>query len=243
MNWNTKKLIAILCAMLIGLCLTACGTSQDASDAGSGGSVNSDINRSARVAKIGNKVITRGDLESFAALNFYTMGYDQYLDSFPEEQILSFKQSILESMANTEAISQYYEKKADADVYGEEYETSLKDFLTQAKESLGDYTKEKNISDEDLTSYYRLLTASQKLYEDVQAENPEESLEEKAQAYYEEHKEDYVNTDTSTSTEETAYRSYEDVKSDILQSLYADLYQEKQDEIAGNAKISVETLK
>lgn len=52
-----------------------------------------------------------------------------------------------------------------------------------------------------------------------------------------------MNTDTSTSTEETAYRSYEDVKSDILQSLYADLYQEKQDEIAGNAKISVETLK
>lgn len=185
------SLSVILCLLLLTV---SCGSIR-----GDGGE---------QVAKVGDTVITEGQFNRFATLQYYLWGYD------PTEMSAEEKQYFLDTMVEGEAIRQYYEEQGE-DIYDDEYDAGKSGFISNIRDSAADFLEENGISEDDLIYYYRFSYLTQRFRYDVQTSLGEEQLKEDAARYYDENIENYKNDDGSGA----GYRSFEEVRDEIEYTL------------------------
>lgn len=141
------------------------------------------------------------------------------------------KDQFLNEMVEMQVVQHYFAQK-DQDIYGEEYESYTRSFVESAHESVPDFLEKYSISDEALEKYYRNQFAVSALFMEIESEYAKEDLSAQAKEYYEEHKEDFRNSDGS-------YEALEDVIQPVYYSLYSEFYQKKVDELKEGMKIEI----
>ncbi len=217
MNRSFCRIISIMMIMIMVMLAVSCGTDRK--------------NGEKQVAKVNDSVITLGDLDTYAILEYYIAGYD------PAEISGDEKHACLETMVRCEAIRQYYEEQG-RDIYNDEYDSGKNGFLSRMQASSMDYLKENNISEEDLIYYYRNSYLSQILFRDVREEHGEEAIEAAAKAYYDGHLEQYKKDPQEGSAGgEPQYQAFEDVKDSIEYTICSQYYQEKIEQIMEGMEI------
>ncbi|MCI8285038.1 MAG: hypothetical protein HFE90_07235 [Firmicutes bacterium] len=169
MNNMLKKFTGIFLIAVLLLSAAACGGAADPE---------------AEVASVNDVNITQRDADSFSVLYMYMLGYD------PSELTRKEKQDILEDMVDTEIIRQHYESLEES-VYSANYDTDLASFMANAKSSEEDFIAQYEITDEDLTNFYRSQYLTQIFFAEIQAANNEQDMYARASEYYEDNKKDY----------------------------------------------------
>lgn len=169
MNNMLKKFTGIFLIAVLSLSAAACGAAADPET---------------KVANVNDVNITQRDVDSFSVLYMYMLGYD------PSELTRKEKQDILEDMVDTEIIRQHYDSLEES-VYSANYDADLASFMANAKSSEEDFITQHDITDDDLTNFYRSQYLTQTFFAEIQAENNEQDMYTKASEYYEDNKKDY----------------------------------------------------
>ncbi len=171
MKMIRKKALLLLLAVIFAVSASACGAS--------------DKDDSAQAAQIGDKIITENQLEKFSMLYLYSTGYD------PSDLTEDQKKVILDLLVDAEVISRYY-KDNDTDIYNDDYDSGKKQFVENAKNGESDFLTQNDITDDDLVYFYRVQYLNNQLFTEIEAEHPDEDTAAAAEAYYEEHREDFA---------------------------------------------------
>lgn len=166
---NLKKTAAILIAALMILALAGCADSGD---------------QNRQTARIGDEVITQGQLDNFTMLTLYRQGYDL------SGTTKALKEECLQDMIDAEALSQYCQDNG-IDLYDDTYNSGKSAFMDSIKKNDADFLDQNGIKDSDLITYYRSQYLSSKLLERVQSEYSADQIAREAQAYYDKHKDEY----------------------------------------------------
>ena len=168
-----KKYLAVLLILALTISLVACG----------------DKGKIVDLVKVGDTSINSSQLDQYIELYALIQGVD--LTQFPEDVILSFRESVLEELISFEAMRQHFMGQEDT-VFPETVDEDLKSFLDQSKEDeeTAKFIKDKGITEEVITSFFYSQFYARAYFEEVKAGMP--TLEADAKAYYEENKEEFA---------------------------------------------------
>jgi foldase protein PrsA len=189
-----KKLIAIMLMIILVISLTACGSNEE-------------------LAKVGEKTITEKELDKYLEWAAFIQGID--LTKITDEGMKVIKSQMLEDMISVEIIKKHYAGKED-EVLPENIEEDTNTFIDEAKKMDGvkQFLKEKDITDDILTEFFRNQYFTLAYFEEIEAEMT--TLEEDSLAYYESNKEDYKIDEVTASH---ILVKEEDLAKEILQKL------------------------
>ncbi|WP_165445244.1 peptidylprolyl isomerase [Bacilliculturomica massiliensis] len=166
-----KKWAALLLAGVLAFTAAGCG--------------NGDPKDSEVAASIEDAEITYGQLDEFLELS--ALIANQNLEQIKAQpDLMSYlKKSMLVNMVSYEAMRMTLEEKG-GDIFPEEYQSELDEFLKSIKEAMGD----KKISDETLTYYFNLRY----YVEPFNKEAEDAVTDEDVRVYYDEHVADKYTT-------------------------------------------------
>lgn len=142
-------------------------------------------NAGKEAAKVNDTVITCGQVDKYATIMYFTNGYDV------SEVTDDVKSETLDTMVEREVIRQYYEEN-NIDIYDDDYDSGKDAFVESFKENEENFLKESDVTEEDLIDYYRSTFVSQHFYADIAAEYSAEAIDQAAQDYFNENKENYA---------------------------------------------------
>jgi foldase protein PrsA len=164
---NTKKMVAILLALILIFSLTACGNGEKAEDK--------------LLARVGDIEIGQGQLDQYTYLYAFLQGLD--LDAVDEETLASVKTMILEDYISLKIMETYF--AGDETVLPDGFEAELDQFVqtVNADETSSAFMKKHEISDEFLKEFYTSQYYSAAFFEELSATVPAVTDEE-VEAYY-----------------------------------------------------------
>ena len=168
-----KRFITLVLVIVLILGLVSCGNG----------------NKAENLVKVGDATINADQLDQYTELYAYVQGMD--LTKISDESSMKYmKGLILENMINMDSVEQYYAGKEN-NVFPETIEEDVKSFIADSKkqDNVGAFIKEKNISDDTLTEFYRNQFYAKAYYDEVKAGMPD--LETDAKKYYEENLDNY----------------------------------------------------
>lgn len=168
-----KKYLAVVLILALTISLVACGDKDKVVD----------------LVKVGDTSINSSQLDQYIELYALIQGVD--LTQFPDEVIVSFKESVLEELISFEAMRQHFIGQEET-VFPETVEEDLKSFLDQSKEDkeTAKFIKDKGITEEVITSFFYSQFYARAYFEEVKAGMS--TLEADTKAYYEENKEQFA---------------------------------------------------
>lgn len=153
------------------------------------------------------------------------LGYD------PSDITEAQEQELLNKLVVIQAIKEYYKDKND-DIYGDDYESAAKMFVDNAHESLADFLKQYEITDDQLKDFYSGQYAVSALFKEIQEEHASDDMYALASEYYDAHKDEFKNEDGT-------YPELDDVIQSVYYALYSNMYDEKVTELKKDMKIKV----
>ena len=179
-----KKWMAVLLALVMVFGFAACG------DEGGKDEV---------VAKVGDTELTAEGLETYASITcmmYYNMDYSTIDESYKSY----VRQMMLQDVVDMKIAEMYCEDKGIDVKATENYEENLQTFLKNVEtgEDLKKIAKNCKLTNAQLKAYYHGICAGNVVYEEVKAGFAD--IDEKAAAYYEEHKADSYTTTEKEST-------------------------------------------
>ena len=172
---KVKKLVTLLLVLALVVSAAACGKT---------GTAEGDY-----IVTIGDSGITQNQLDKYTYLYCFIQGLD--LDSVDEETLAYIKTMTLEDLIALKTIGAYYEN--DESVLPDDFADSLKSFLDKVNEDedMGAYMEKYEITEDDLTEFYRDQYFSVPFFEELQKDIPEVT-EVQMQAYYKEHQDEFT---------------------------------------------------
>ncbi len=171
----------------------------------------------AQVAKVNDTVITKAQFDNFCILWLYTQGYDPSEDLTSEQNAM-----VLGDIVDAEALKQYYEEN-DPSVFSESYQSGLETFLNQTKKNDAEFITNNNISDDDISFYYMSQYLTQFCFNQIKSDCTHEELYRQADAYYNEHKEDFGDETLDQALEEIYYLLYSNMYNEKLDAIKEDM--------------------
>lgn len=211
-NKKITALMLVLTVAVSALAFTACGGGK-----GEDGS--------AVVAKVNGTAVTEDQLDCFAKINMQLLGYDP--SDITEDQ----EQELLNQLIVIQVVKEYYKDKDDK-IYGDDYESAVKMFVDNAHESLADFLKQYEITDDQLKDFYSGQYAVSALFKEIQEEHASDDMYALASEYYDAHKDEFKNEDGT-------YPELDDVIQSVYYALYSNMYEEKVAELKKDMKIKV----
>lgn len=171
---KTKRLFALVLALMLAFTLTACNKGDDTSDK--------------VLVKVGDGSITEGQLDQYTYLYALLQGVD--LSTVDEDTLTTVKNMILEDYISLKVMEIYYQD--DTTVLPEDFETQQAQFVEMLKgdENSANYLKEHNINDEFLNEFFKSQYYSSAFFEALTPDVPKVTDEE-VQAYYEAHPDEF----------------------------------------------------
>lgn len=170
MKRTIRSAAAICLAVFLSLAAAGCAGSSDSDR---------------QVARIGQTVITLGNLETFTALKMYRDGYD------PSGAKVEQKKECLSEMVDAEVIRQYYESNG-TEIYDDTYNSGKDVFLGDMQSNDRAFLDQNGITYDDLVYFYRAQFVKDKFFMETRSQHNPEEISAEARDYYDAHREDYV---------------------------------------------------
>lgn len=172
---KVKKLVTLLLILTLVVLAAACGKTGTAEEE--------------YIVTIGDSGITQNQLDKYTYLYCFIQGLD--LDSVDKETLAYIKTMTLEDLIALKTIGAYYEN--DESVLPDDFADSLKSFLDKVDEDedMGAYMEKYEITEDDLTDFYRDQYFSVPFFEELKKDIPEVT-EVQMQAYYKEHQDEFT---------------------------------------------------
>ncbi|HZK02532.1 MAG TPA: peptidylprolyl isomerase, partial [Anaerovoracaceae bacterium] len=172
---NLKKGLALLLAVLMIFSLASCGGQKSKSN-------------DEKVAKVGETVITEGQLNQYMYLYCFLQGID--LSKVGDEDFQYIKNLVLEDYIALNLVK--IEHGGDTTKLPDDFEEAANEFIDNManQEQAAAYMKENDISEEYLKEFYTDQYYSMEFFSEMTAELPKAD-EEEAQNYYDENREQF----------------------------------------------------